>query len=262
MTINVKGVYLAKKKSGEIYYRASFTYNNKHISLGSFSRSEEANRAYHFAIRLVNSTEGIDDYINSCPISFEKYVLIVNFRDNGIYLPNPIYIRRNYLSYYLSVNEEMKFSIDDLFYYSSHRILRRGGHLYVNDYGMQISLRQRYGIKNYAIEGKDFVFYNSDCLDYRYENIEVINTYQGVELCNSKNERYKVKIHINGDFVVGYYDDAIKAAIAYNKAADVLKKQGINKNYTINFMDSLSAKLYADIYSEIAINDKLYDLNS
>lgn len=31
------GVYEARKKSGEIYYRASFTYKNKHISLGSSS---------------------------------------------------------------------------------------------------------------------------------------------------------------------------------------------------------------------------------
>lgn len=33
--ILMTGVYEARKKSGEIYYRASFTYKNKHISLGS-----------------------------------------------------------------------------------------------------------------------------------------------------------------------------------------------------------------------------------
>lgn len=256
--ISNKGVYVAKKKNGEVYYRASFTYKNKHISLGSFESMEKANSAYEFATRLINSELSIDDYSLDFAIDFEKYVLIINFRDNGIYLSNPIYVRKNYISYYLSLHEEMKFSIDDLFYYMSHKILRRGNHLYVNDYGMQISLRQRYGIKNYAVEGKDFVFCNGDVLDYRYENIKIINTYQGVEqvLYNKKN-CFKVKIHVNGDYIVGYYEDAIKAAIAYNKAADVLKKTGINKNYAINYVDNISGKTYANIYSELEISEKI-----
>ena len=58
--------------------------------------------------------------------------------------------------------------------------------------------------------------------------------------------------------VVGYYDDAVKAAIAYNKAVDVLKKTGCNKNYPVNFVESVSAKSYADIYSELSISKKLY----
>ena len=45
----------------------------------------------------------------------------------------------------------LKFDIDDLFYYSSHKILKRQGHLYVNDYGMQITILNRYGIKNYGV---------------------------------------------------------------------------------------------------------------
>lgn len=258
IVISDKGVYVAKKKSGEIYYRASITYKNKHISLGSFEESSKANEAYNYASYLVNGKQGIDDYIEDCPVSFDKYVLLINYRDNDIYLPNPIYIRKNYISYYLSSHEEMKFSVDDLFYYMSHKILRRGGHLYVNDYGMQISLRQKYGIKNYAVEGKDFLFCNGDSLDYRYENIEIINTYHGVERCvHNKQNCFKAKIHINGDVIVGYYDDAVKAAIAYNKAVDVLKKAGSNKNYPVNFVESISAKSYADIYSELSISKKL-----
>lgn len=260
VNISNKGVYIATKKNGEVYYRASFTYKNKHISLGSYEVSSDANEAYKYANDVVNGSQGIDDYTEGSPISFEKYVLLVNFRDNGIYLPNPIYIRKNYISYYLSSYEEMKFSVDDLFYYMSHKILRRGGHLYVNDYGMQISLRQKYGIKNYAVEGKDFIFFNGDSLDYRYENIEIINTYHGVERCvHNKQNCYKTKIHINGDTVVGYYDDAVKAAIAYNKAVDVLKKSGNTKNYPVNFVEAISAKTYADIYSELNISRKLYE---
>lgn len=262
MTDN-KGVFEARKKNGDIYYRSSFTYKNKHISLGSFDDAASAHRAYECALSLIQSDAGIDDYMDGFPISFEKYIVIVNFRDNNIYLPNPIYIRKRYFSYYLSLHEEMKFSIDDLFFFMSHKILRRGGHLYVNDYGMQLSLRQRYGIKNYAVENKDFRFFNDDSLDYRYENIEVINKYQGVEHCIYRGKNmYKTRIHLNGDLVVGYYEDAIKAAIAYNKAVDILKKNGIDRNYSINYIENITGKNYADIYSDIVVNESILDASS
>ena len=253
---NVKGVYVTRKKNGEIYYRVSFTYKNKHISLGSCDDIKKAGSMYEYACRLTQDHRtGIEDYEDNCPLAFDKYVVIVNFRDNNIYLPNPIYVRKKYFSYYLSPNEEMKFSMDDLFYYMSHRILKRGGHLYVNDYGMQLSLGARYGIKNYSVAGRDHDFINGDPLDYRYENIDVMNTYHGVELCDhAKKKAYRVKIHVNGDIVVGYYDDAVKAAIAYNKAADILRKNGINRNYSLNYIESISGKKYADIYSELAVS--------
>ena len=57
-----------------------------------------------------------------------------------MYIKTPIYLRRNYFSYYFSKNEEYKFDIDDLFFYSQHKILRRGGRLFVNEYGMQTSI--------------------------------------------------------------------------------------------------------------------------
>lgn len=253
-----KGVFVAKKKNGDIYYRSSFTYKNKHISLGSFDNEMDAHCAYEYAVSIVDSKTGIEDYSAVNRLSFDKYIVIVNFRDNNIYIPNPIYIRKKYFSYFIDFNEEMKFSMDDLFYYISHKILKRGNHLYVNDYGMQFSLHQRYGIKNYAIEGKDYRFVNGDSLDYRYENIEVLNTYYGVERVIRDNRYcFKTKIHINGDVVVGYYDDALKAAIAYNKAIDILKKNGIEKNYQVNYIDSVSGKVYADIYSDLDISSNL-----
>ena len=58
-----------------------------------------------------------------------------------------------YFSYYLSENEELKFDIDDLFYYSNHKIMRRGGHLFVSDYGMQISILSRYEIMLHKVNG-------------------------------------------------------------------------------------------------------------
>lgn len=253
------GVYTAKKKDGTIYYRSSFTYKNKHISLGSFNNPEDAHRVYTSANLLVASTAlGIDDYSSNQLLPFEKWVIIVNFRDNDIYFTTPIYMRRNYFSYYLSMTEELKFSIDDLFYYSSHKIMKRGGHLFVADYGMQVSIVSRYGIRPYAVNGRDYRHINGDPLDYRYENIEVSNIYTGVRLISKKHHiRYQAVIHINGNFIIGYYEDAVKAAIAYNKAIDILHTNGLKKAYTPNYIESVPASVYADIYSGLEISDKI-----
>lgn len=47
-----KGVFQASKKDGSIYYRASFTFQNKHISLGSFPSQALAHIAYNEAVAL------------------------------------------------------------------------------------------------------------------------------------------------------------------------------------------------------------------
>ena len=84
----------------------------------------------------------------------------------------------------------------------------------------------RYGIKNYAVEGRDFRFVNGDDLDFRYENIEIINCFHGVSrVTKAGKPYYKAKIHINGDYIIGYYETDIQAAIAYNKAIDLLKSR-------------------------------------
>ena len=53
-------------------------------------------------------------------------------------------------------------------------------HLFVADYGSQLSVLARYGIKSYAVEGRDYRFANDDPTDLRYENIIVLNRYRGV----------------------------------------------------------------------------------
>ena len=52
------GVYQAQKKDKTIYYRASITYRNKHISLGSFDNEDSANRAYHTADTILKVEPG------------------------------------------------------------------------------------------------------------------------------------------------------------------------------------------------------------
>ena len=191
------GVYIAKKKDNSTYYRSSLTYRNKHISLGSFPTELQAHKAYLCALALLESDIAVDEAIqNTQLLSFDKVVMLINFRDNCMYIPTPIYLRKNYFSYYLEAGRELKFDIDDLFYYSSHKILRRQGHLYVNDYGMQITLLSRYGIKSHAVRDRDYCFVNGDTNDFRYSNIEVINPYFGVtRFIKNGIFRYRVRIH-------------------------------------------------------------------
>lgn len=68
---------------------------------------------------------------------------------------------------------------------------------------------------------------------------------------------FKAKIHIKGDFVIGYYQTETEAAIAYNKAIDILKKAGVKKQYTPNYMENVSPSRYADLYNDLVISPKI-----
>lgn len=253
------GVYPANRKDGTPYFRAGIHYKNKHISLGSYAAEHLANAAYLEADRLLHDTGiSLESALFSLQtLSFEKIVVLCNFRDNGMYIKTPIYLRRNYFSYYFSKNEEFKFDIDDLFFYSQHKILRRGGRLFVNEYGMQTSIFSRYGIPNYGVPGRDYTFANGDSTDLRYSNVIVLNSYHGViRHVQNGMVRFKARIHINGNYLIGSYSTPIKAAVAYNKAADLAKKHGISKNFPENYVEELSAKEYAELYTKIKISSK------
>ena len=141
MSQSYPGVYQAQKKDGSTYYRASITYKQKHISLGSYSSASMACAAYLEASSLLSSGElCLSDYSKFRLLSFEKWVCLLNFRNNDIYFSTPIYMRKNYFEYYLSPSYILKFDVDDLFYYSSHKIMRRGRHFFVADYGMQVNI--------------------------------------------------------------------------------------------------------------------------
>ncbi len=264
------GVYQTARKDGTASYRSSITYRSKHISLGSFPAEEDAHRAYLEADALLSGNDSLEELLSlfsteNDPVRlqkfsrlpFEKCISLLNFRDNRLYIANPIYLRKNYFSYYLSPAEELKFDIDDLFYYTRHKILRRQGHLFINDYGMQVTLLGRYGLKSHAVCHRDYEFANGDPSDLRYSNIIVINPFYGVTAFRKNGQtRYRVKLHINGNYTIGTYSSAEKAAVAYNKAVDLAKKAGISRNYPENYIDTLSAKEYADIYTRLKIAPK------
>jgi len=258
------GVYPAKKKDGTEYYRASMTYKRKHISLGSYDSMFAAHLAYTDAQNIFNNPSiNIEDYSKINPsIKFDKWVSMINLRDHDIYFATPIYLSDKFFYYYLEQNFVFKFDLEDLFYYSSHKIMRRNGHFFVAEYGMQYNIMNRYGIMSNAVQGKDFEFINGDSTDLRYENIHIMNKYHGVRLRKKKNINvYQAFIHINGNYIVGTYRTADEAAVAYNKAIDILKKNGINKNYTPNYVENLSPRQYAEMYSRLYISEKIKTYN-
>ncbi len=264
-----QGVYLATKKDGTVYYRASLTHRGKHISIGSFETAEKGHLAYLEACSLLRTTSdtasllSISDYKKETHyLSFEKWVCLINLRDNRMYFATPIYVRPKFFYYYLSPSTILKFDIDDLFYFSSHKIMRRGGHYFVADFGMQVNILGRFGIKNYGVPGRDYRFLNDDPTDFRRENLEIFNQYHGVIPQKGKDHmQYLARIHVNGYYNIGTYDTMEEAAIAYNKAIDILSKQGIRRNYPVNYLENFSPSAYANIYADLKVSPKLYSIS-
>lgn len=256
-----EGVFPATKKNGEVYFRASLTHKRKHVSLGSFSTAEEAHAAYLEGLQILkDSSYTISRYSKKSSLAFEKWVCLINFRDNGLYFGNPIYMSKRMFYYHISPSVTLKFDPDDLFYYSSHKIMCRGNHYFVADYGSQVSITTRYGIKPYAVEGRDFRFINGDNTDFRRENLEILNIYHGVTP-EQKNGQYlyTVRIHIKGNYLVGRYSTEEEAAIAYNKAIDILKKNGVTKNFIPNYVENVPPRRYAEIYTALTISPAIYE---
>lgn len=255
------GAFKATKKNGTVYYRSSITYRNKHISLGSYDTEEQANAAYLVAKNLINNKAlTIDSYRTDTPLDFDKFVTIINFRDNRFYIKNPIYLEKSYFLYYYSPSIVFKFDTDDLFYYAERKISRRNGHFWIADYGMQVNLKNRYGIKSHAVLGRDYRFLNNDKYDYRYNNIEIINRYIGVQkVKRSVYTKYLAKILVNGLYTIGTYETEIEAAIAYNKAADIISKARPDKTFKQNFIENMTPSEYASLYIKLPISDRIWE---
>ena len=256
------GVYPAQKKDGTPYWRASVTHKGKHISLGSFDDETAAERAYREACVILRgyadkALPEISDYRErTCAMPFSKWVALINFRDNGIWCRGPIYLRKGYFEYYLSATEDYRFGPDDLFYYTHHTIQKRGGHLFVADYGMQVSVLSRYGVRPYSVPGRDHYFKNGDDHDYRPGNLVVVNRYMGVQQ-ESRRKNFVARINMGSGktIVVGHYDTEEEAAIAYNKAVDVLKAAGSDRAYEKNYLDDVSPAKYIVLYNNIKIRE-------
>ena len=253
------GAFEARKKDGTVYYRASLTYRRKHISLGSYGTEKEAAKAYTEGQSILHENNvTIENFLSvTKALDPEKAVLLLNLRDNHTYFKTPIYLRQGYFSYFVDGTRELKFSNDDLFYYSEHRILLHNGHYYVNDYGMQYGILERFGIRPWSVAGRDYLFANGDENDFRYENIIVVNHYHGVFRQDTNGViRYETRIHLNGDFVIGRFRTEAKAAVAYNKAADLAVAAGIAKSFPQNYVSEYTAPEYADVYRSLTMPER------
>lgn len=161
--------------------------------------------------------------------------------------------------YFLEPGNTLIFSIDDLFYYSHHTIMCRGGYYFVNDYGMQTSILSRFGIRSHSVKGKDYIFRNNDEHDFRYENVCVVNKYNGVsQIVKNGRIMFQSRIHINGDFIIGTYGTEYEAAIAYNKAADMLEPV-FPVSYTRNYIEDISHITYAAAYNSVKISKRVIE---
>lgn len=267
------GVSKIINSSGQVKYRSSVTCMGKHISLGTFDQESDAAGCRAEARRLLDSPvyrisseqESVSDtsqIVNAIEAEVEsllylpgdRAVSLINLRNSGIYIRTPIYLLKNYFLYFLRDFGPIRFDTDDLFFYSSHTIQRRGGCLFVSNYGSQESILSRYGIKKRAVLNRDYIFANGDDHDYRYDNIKVINGYYGVEReVSSGITCYKASILVNGRIIIGRYSTEIQAATAYNKAADYLTVHGLKRRYELNYITGLSSRKYAEIYSAIKL---------
>ena len=97
--------------------------------------------------------------------------------------------------------------------------------------------------------GKVFVF-----VHFR-ENLQIHNIYHGVRKTVTKNGQhlYTVRIHIHGNYLVGRYATDVEAAIAYNKAIDILRNKGVTNNFLSNYVEGIAPSRYAEIYSSLPI---------
>ena len=251
------GIYFTTKKDKTPYYRVSITFQRKHISLGSFMDKQDAQNAYWEAKTILSDASLLPDEYTPRFLKFEKCITLMNFRDHGIYIKNPIYIMPRFFYYYYSKETVYTFDIDDLFYYANHKIMKRGRHLFVADYGMQVNILSRYGIRSHAVKGRDYEFINGDDKDYRYHNIRIINRYYGVEAIK-KNGRtsYRSRIHINGNYIIGSYSSETEAAIAYNKAVALLREKGCRTAYPENYLEDISAIEYAKLYNNVKLSKR------
>ncbi len=252
---HLSGVYPTARKNGQPSYRASITIQRKHISLGSYAKEEQARAAYLEAKTLLASPQiQPEDYNSSSMLSFEKWVILMNVRDNGVYFRTPLYLKKEYVLYYYSPSLCLTFDLKDLPFYSSHKLTKRGSSFFASEGGKQFPLLSHYGIRSYAREGRDYFFVNGDSHDLRYDNISIVNRYYGVQKEYRKGMPvYTARIQIRGSIIIGRYSSEEEAAIAYNKAASYLKEHGVAKTYPKNVLPELDEIDYARIYHLIQL---------
>ena len=115
------GIYETKLKNGTASFRVSITYKGKHISLGSYPDISTAENIYSFGKNLIESDLTLENYSKDWSFPHDKYVTLINFRDNGIYFPTPIYLRKQLITKIEPQAHKETLSIPPIYQYSGLR---------------------------------------------------------------------------------------------------------------------------------------------
>ncbi len=249
-------------KHNKVQFKVYFLYHTHKIYLGSFPSLEAAEDILKEAEQTMMLPSGPPDF-SGTTLNYKKLVCLCNLRDNHTYIKNPIYLFPTYFSYYLSKDIILLFDLKDLFFFSTYKIYKRGNYLYTQDHISQQNILSRFHIQNHSVLGKDYYFKNNNCYDFRRENLIIINPYKGV----SKKEKgsstlYITSIYTTKNVILGHYHSEVEAAIAYNKAIDLLKAHGIEKDYVPNSIPFLTKNEYEEIYNRLSISPTLLEPHS
>lgn len=246
---------------GQTKYKSYFLFDTTKIYLGTYVTMEAAQAALNEATELMSLPRG-EPKFEFCHLDYKKVVCLCNLRDNKNYIKNPIYLYPSYFKYYLSKDCILTFDLKDLFYFSTYKIYKRGNYLYTQDSISQQNILLRYGIQNHSVLNKDYLFKNGDIYDFRQKNIEIINGYKGV-IKKEKDDSilYVAHIYLKTDIIIGHYCSEVEAAIAYNKALDILSEQQLIKHCTHNTIPYLTKVEYDALYQKLSISPRLYHLD-
>ncbi len=242
------------QKNAIMRYKVYLLHQSKKIYLGLYSTKELAENALHEATCVMENPIDVTHYTCSF-ISYKKFISLCNFRDRHVYIKNPIYIYDNYFCYYLSQDVVLTFDMKDLFFFSTYKVCKRGNYLYMQDSITQQSILTRFGIPPHSVYGVDYQFKNGCMYDFRRDNLEIINSYKGVTRRQIKDKLiYVAKIFVHQNIIIGHYTSELEAAIAYNKAIDILLEKGIQRDYIKNSIPYLTLSEYNEIYNKLAIS--------
>lgn len=235
-------------------YKVYFLYQSKKVYLGVYDSQEAAENTLSEATEIMEKSIPMSHY--TCHyINFKKFISLCNLRDHNVYIKNPIDLHDTYFNYYLSKDIVFTFDIKDLLFFSAYKISKRGNYIYTQDSITQQSILSRFGIHPHSVYGVDYKLKNGNMYDFRRENLEIINPYKGVFHKSINNQSvYIAKIFINHDIIIGHYTSQLEAAIAYNKAIDVLFENGSQRDYIQNDIPYLTLTEYNQIYNQLTLS--------
>lgn len=243
--------------SGKTQYKIYFVYKATKIYLGSYSSMEIAQKVLEEADELMETVSSIPSF-DTYTLNYKKIIVLCNLRDHKKYIKNPIYLYPTYFHYYLSKDCILTFDLKDLLYFSTYKVYKRGNYIYTQDGISQQNILARFGIPNHSVINKDYRFKNNDPYDFRAQNLEIINSYKGVtKKIKGSTIVYSASIYIHGNLTIGHYHTETEAAVAYNKAVDLLTQQGLLHDHPHNHIPLITKDEYDSLYHSLPVSSRL-----